>query len=68
MTATYTRLRPGEVARTIQVSPSVLFDLDARDRIIGAETIGESTDWPGALATLAMSGRLAIPERGDLWP
>jgi hypothetical protein len=49
------------VARTVEASPGVLFDLDDQGRILGAETIGDSFDWTGALATLAMSGRLAVP-------
>ena len=65
--AAYARLREGTVARTIQVTDSILVDLDGRDRILGVETLS-GEDWTSALATLAMTGRLAIPDRGDLWP
>ncbi len=65
--AAYARLRQGHVARTVQVSGSLLADLDGDDRIIGIETLG-GQDWAAALVTLAMAGRLAVPGRGDPWP
>lgn len=63
----YTRLRQGDVARTVQVTASALADLDSNDRIVGIETL-DGQDWAGVIATLAMAGRLAVPERGNLWP
>lgn len=65
--AAYAHLREGTVARTVQVTDGVLIDLDERDRILGIETLG-GEDWTEALATLAMAGRLAVPDHGDLWP
>jgi len=56
----YTHLREGAVARTVEVTGSIMVDVDAEDRILGVETLG-GEDWRDALATLAMSGRLAIP-------
>jgi len=63
----YARLREGTVARTVSVSEGINIDLDDRDRILGIETLG-GEDWRDGLVTLAMAGRLAVPERGDLWP
>ena len=62
-TATYAYLRSGEVARTIEVNPDIMVDLDAQDRILGVEVLG-GTDWEAGLTTLAMTGRLTIPKRG----
>lgn len=68
VTDSYTYFRQGaEVARTIQVTPDVIFDLDENDRIIGAEVLG-GTDWASGFLALAAVGRLAVPEKGDLWP
>jgi hypothetical protein len=58
----YARLREGRVARTVEVSDSVMVDVDDNDLILGVETLG-GEDWHGALASLAMAGRLAIPKR-----
>jgi hypothetical protein len=66
-TLAYTHLRSGRVARTVQVTASAMVDLDGQDRLLGVETLS-SQDWRSVLATLAMSGRLTIPQRGDLWP
>lgn len=63
----YASLREGTVTRTVQVTDSILVDLDDRDRILGVETLS-GEDWTSVLATLAMTGRLAIPDRGDPWP
>ena len=47
------------VARTVEVSDSVMIDVDDRGRPIGVETL-DGSDWPTALATLAMRGRVRI--------
>ncbi len=65
--AAYARLHEGTIARTVQVTEDILVDLDDGDRILGVETFGD-VDWRNGLATLAMTGRLTVPERGDLWP
>lgn len=71
MTATletgYVHIGHGEVARTVMVTSGLIVDLDDHDRIIGIETIN-SADWVAALVVLAMAGRLAVPDHGDLWP
>ena len=51
----------GGVARTICVGDSIIVDLDAQDRVIGVETLGEGIDWRDGLVKLAMAGRLAVP-------
>jgi uncharacterized protein YuzE len=58
----YARLREGTVARTVQVTDSLLVDLDGNDRILGVETLS-GEDWREALVNLAMTGRLAVPDR-----
>jgi len=58
----YTHLREGAIARTVEVTGSIMIDVDAEDRILGVETLG-GEDWRDALATLAMSGRLTVPRR-----
>jgi hypothetical protein len=59
--AGYARLLPEgtPVARTIEVSDSVMIDVDDQGRPIGVETL-DGSDWPAALATLAMRGRVRI--------
>jgi len=47
------------VARTVEVSDSVMVDVDDQDRPIGVETL-DGSDWLAALATLAMRGRVRI--------
>lgn len=47
------------VARTIEVSDSVMVDVDAEGRPIGVETLGDA-DWQSALASLAMRGKVRI--------
>jgi uncharacterized protein YuzE len=47
------------VARTVTVSDDVMVDVDAEGRPIGVEML-DGGDWTGALATLAMRGRLRI--------
>ena len=58
----YTHLRKGAVARTVEVTGSIMVDVDAEDAILGVETLG-GEDWRDGLATLAMSGRLTVPRR-----
>ena len=50
----------GCAKRTIEVNEDMYVDLDAEDRIIGVEMLGDNQDWTGALAALAMMGRLAV--------
>ena len=58
--ASYAYLRPDfEIARTIEVTSSVMVDVDAEGRLVGVETL-DGSDWTGALATLAIQGRLRI--------
>jgi uncharacterized protein YuzE len=59
--AAYAYLLPEDtpVARTVEVSDSVMVDVDDRGRPIGVETL-DGSDWPAALVTLAMRGRVAI--------
>jgi uncharacterized protein YuzE len=45
------------VARTVEVSDSVMVDVDDRGRPIGVETL-DGSDWQAALATLAMRGKV----------
>lgn len=63
----YVYFRDLPVTRTVQVTDSLLVDLDSNDTITGIETLGDAS-WQDALVTLAMSGRLTIPVKGDLWP
>ena len=58
----YARLRGGTSARTIEVTDSIMVDVDEGDRVIGVETLG-GEDWRNALVALAMEGRLAVPKR-----
>ena len=58
--ASYTKLRAGEVTRTISVGDSVMIDLDAGDRPVGVETLDPAADWRDALATLAMTGQMKL--------
>lgn len=58
----YVHLREGCVARTVQVTESLLVDLDENDRVLGVETLS-GEDWREALVNLAMTGRLAVPDR-----
>lgn len=57
----YAHLRQGKFGRTIEVSDSVMVDLDSEDRILGIETL-DGSDWRDALVKLAMSGRLTVPK------
>jgi len=59
--ASYAYLLPEETpfGRTIEVTPSVLVDVDPEGRPIGVEVLGEA-DWASALVTLAMRGRVRI--------
>ena len=58
---TYTNLgRPGrKIVRQVMVGDGVIFDVDRNGRATGVETIG-FTDWPGALAALAMAGEVIL--------
>lgn len=47
------------VARTVEVSESVMVDVDDQGRPIGVETL-DGSDWQAALAALALRGRLRI--------
>jgi uncharacterized protein YuzE len=55
--ALYATLRKGQHARTIEVTDSVMVDVDAEDHVLGIEMLSD-TDWPGVLVNLAMVGRL----------
>ena len=59
--ASYAYLLPERtrVARTIEVSESVMVDLDAEGRPVGVENL-DGADWSAALVTLAMRGRVRI--------
>ena len=52
---------PGCAVRTLEIGPDMHVDLDAQDRIIGVEMLGENQDWTAALTALAMQGRLTVP-------
>lgn len=53
LTATYTRVRPGTVAATVDVDPAVLLDVDEYGRVLGVETIGRPFDYTTMLAILS---------------
>jgi len=55
----YGSREPGCARRTVEAGPDMHVDLDARDRVIGVETLGD-LDWTQALVMLAMAGRLAV--------
>lgn len=57
--AAYTTLRPGSVARTVEVNDGLNVDVDSEGRVLGVEVIGEG-DWRDALAFLAAQGRLRV--------
>ncbi len=59
--ASYAYLLPEgtPVARTVEVSDSVMVDVDDQGRPVGVETL-DGSDWRSALVTLAMRGRLRI--------
>ncbi len=60
----YERLREGAVARTIEVSDSVMVDVDSDGLVLGVETL-DGSDWRDALVVLARSGGLhAVPRKG----
>lgn len=48
-----------EFARTVEVSVSVMIDVDAEGHPVGVETL-DGSDWTAALVTLAVQGRLRI--------
>ena len=59
--AGYVYLMPERpVARTIEVGDSMMVDVDAEGRPVGVEMLGGMDDWPTALASLAMRGRVRI--------
>jgi uncharacterized protein YuzE len=47
------------VARTVEVSDDVMVDVDDQNRPIGVETL-DGSDWPAALVSLAMRGKLRV--------
>jgi uncharacterized protein YuzE len=58
--ASYAYLHPElAVARTVEVTSSVMVDVDAEGRLVGVETL-DGSDWTGALVALAIRGRLRI--------
>jgi Protein of unknown function (DUF2283) len=57
----YVYFRNADVARTVEVNESATVDVDAEDRVIGVEIVGDD-NWGGVLAVLAMQGRLVIPK------
>ena len=58
--ASYAYLFPDrKVARTIEVTDSVMVDVDEEGRPVGVETL-DGSDWTGALISLALHGRLRI--------
>jgi uncharacterized protein YuzE len=57
--ATYVQMRQADVARTIEVTESVMIDVDSSNAIIGIEVIG-GVDWASALMKLAVVGRLVV--------
>lgn len=65
--AAYTNLRDGIVARTVVVAEDIMIDVDAKDHILGVETLSD-VDWRDGLVILAMAGRLTIPKRGEHRP
>lgn len=62
--AAYATLRYGKVARTVEVTESVMVDVDADGRLLGVEVL-DGSDWRDALVTLAMRGRLTVPKADD---
>lgn len=58
--ASYAYLHPGRtIARTVEVTGSVMVDVDAEGCLVGVETL-DGSDWTAALAALAIRGRLRI--------
>lgn len=56
----YAYLAPERIfARTVEVNPSVMVEVDADGRVIGVETL-DGSDWTAALATLAVRGRVRV--------
>jgi uncharacterized protein YuzE len=57
--ALYITLHDGDVARTVQVDPGTLVDLDAHGSLIGIEVIHPHRQWPldKITSTFAISGR-----------
>lgn len=62
ITASYAYLFPDRtVARTIEVTDSVMVDVDDEGRPVGVETL-DGSDWQGALVSLALRGRVRITD------
>jgi uncharacterized protein YuzE len=57
--ASYTKLRDGEIRRTIAVRDDVMFDLDLNGRPVGVEVLGNA-DWRDALVALLMAGEVRL--------
>ena len=62
MDVSYVDLRPGGIARTVEVTPSLLVDTEADGTVLGVEVIGGG-NWLDALAALAMQGRLRVARK-----
>jgi uncharacterized protein YuzE len=50
---------PGGVARTIEVTDSIMVDVDVEGRVLGVEVIGDG-NWVDGIVKLVMIGRLRV--------
>lgn len=57
--AGYTYLSEGEFGRTVEISDSIMVDVDTDGTVLGIEVIGDGT-WVDGLVALAMTGRLRV--------
>jgi uncharacterized protein YuzE len=62
--ASYAYLAEGEFGRTVEVSDSIMVDVDPDGKPLGVEVIGDG-DWRDGLAVLAMTGRLRVVPAHD---
>jgi uncharacterized protein YuzE len=60
---TYTHLRTGTVAGQRQVAADVIVDVDADNRVLGIETLGDVA-WESAVVSILLAAR--VPR--DTWP
>lgn len=57
--AAYVTLRQGKQARTVEVSSSVMIDVDAQGQVLGVELLDDGS-FQDVLVSLVVDGRLVL--------